>query len=144
MESAIDNIIGLIFFHPELVLDARLGFFVKVQMVRAFALHEREMTIWRLVLAIGELRNEIAHNLEGRKREKRLTAVRNLYLSEAPDFAEKHKDYPDHLIVILASSICTGFLGEMEKDLTHLRKHIDALAAHSVPKDNDGRPLKKS
>ena len=35
MESAIDNIIGLIFFFSELVLGARLGFFVKVQMVRA-------------------------------------------------------------------------------------------------------------
>jgi hypothetical protein len=144
MESAIDNIIELIFFHPHLVLDARISFYVKVQMVRAYALHESEMTIWKLVLAISELRNEIAHNLEGTKREKRLAAVRNLYLSEAPHYAEKHKNYPDHLIVILASSLCTGFLGEMEKDLTHLRKHIDALAEHSVPKDKDGKPLKKT
>jgi hypothetical protein len=138
MESAIDNIIGLIFFHPDLVLDARISFFVKVQMVRAYALHESEMTIWKLVLAISELRNEIAHNLEGKKREKRLAAVRNLYLAEA------HKNYPDHLIVILASTLCTGFLGEMEKDLATLRKHVDALGARSVPKGKDGKPLQKT
>jgi hypothetical protein len=144
VERAIDNIIGLIFFHPDLVLDARISFFVKVQMVRAYALHESEMTIWKLVLAISELRNEIAHNLEGKKREKRLAAVRNPYLAEAPDFAEAHKNYPDPLIIILASSLCTGFLGEMEKDITTLRKCVDALGAHSVPKGKDGKPLKKT
>lgn len=143
MESAIDNIIGLIFFHPDIVLDARISFFVKVQLARAYALHEKDMTIWKLVFAIGELRNEIAHSLEGKKRETRLAAVRKLYLAEAPNFAEVHKNYPDHLIVVLASSLCVGFLAEFEKDITTLRKHIDTLAARSVPKDEGGKALKR-
>lgn len=144
MESAIDNIIALIFFHPELILDARINFFLKVQMVRAYALHEKDMSIWKLVLAISELRNEIAHNLDGKKREARLAAVRKLYLSEAPDFAEAHKDYPDHIIVLLACSMCTGFLGVFEEDITALRNHINALAAATVPKNKDGSPMKKA
>jgi len=78
------------------------------------------------------------------EREKRLAAVRNLYLAEAPDFAEAHKNYPDPLIIILARSLCTGFLGEMEKDITTLRKCVDALGAHRVPKGKDGKPLKKT
>ncbi|WNV10966.1 hypothetical protein [Tardiphaga sp. 709] len=143
MESAIDNIIRLVFFHPNLVLDARVSFFMKVQMVRAYALHENEMTIWKLILAISELRNEIAHSLEGAKRETRVASLRKLYLSEAPDLADRHKDYPDHLIVVFASSLCTGFLGEMEQDLTFLRKHIDSIAVRSVPKNKDGTPKKK-
>lgn len=39
---------------------------------------------------------------EGTKREVRLANVRRLYLVEALEFAEKHKDYPDHIIVVLA------------------------------------------
>jgi hypothetical protein len=143
MESAIDNIIKLIFFHPD-ELDSRMGFLHKVQIAKAFALNENEMTIWKLILAIGELRNEIAHNLEGTKRAVRLANVRKLYLIEAPDHAEAHKNYPDHLIVVMACSMCTGFLGEYEKDLTCLRKHLNEIAAQTVRKNKDGTPMKKA
>src|SRR5262245_41965131 len=42
MESAIDNVIRLIFFHPDIILDARMNFFQKVEIVRAYALREDE------------------------------------------------------------------------------------------------------
>jgi hypothetical protein len=32
----------------------------------------------------------------------------------------------------------------MEEDLTALRRHIDAVAMLSVPKDKDGKPLPKT
>ena len=145
MESAIDNVIRLIFFHPDIILDARINFFLKVQIVKAYALHESHMSIWNLMLAIAELRNEIAHNLEGKKRDARMTNVRNTYYSEiSPDMAKAHKDYPDHVIVIMASSLCTGFLGEMESDISHLRREIDAMAAARVPRNPDGTPMKKN
>lgn len=35
MESAIDNVLRLIFFHPDIILDARMNFFQKVEIVRA-------------------------------------------------------------------------------------------------------------
>lgn len=37
MESAIDNIIRLIFFWPDIILDARMYFFQKVEIVRAYS-----------------------------------------------------------------------------------------------------------
>jgi hypothetical protein len=145
MESAIDNIIRLIFFHPDIILDARINFFLKVQIVKAYALNENHMSIWNLMLAIAELRNEIAHNLEGKKREMRMTNVRNIYYSEvSPELAKAHKNYPDHVIVIMASSLCTGFLGNMEGDISHLRREIDAMAADRAPRNPDGTPMKKS
>ena len=72
MESAIDNVIRLIFFHPDIILDARINFFQKVEIVRAYALREDEMSIWKLMHAIAELRNEVAHNLEPKKRGLRM------------------------------------------------------------------------
>jgi transcriptional regulator with XRE-family HTH domain len=40
MESAIDNVIRLIFLHPNIIFDARMNFFQKVKIVRAYALRE--------------------------------------------------------------------------------------------------------
>jgi hypothetical protein len=62
MESAIENIIRLIFFHPDIILDARMNFFQKVEIVRAYALRKDEMSIWKLMHAIADLRNEVAHS----------------------------------------------------------------------------------
>jgi hypothetical protein len=143
MESVIDNIMRLIFFHPDYILDARMNFFHKVGIVRAFTLREDEMSIWKLMLAIAELRNEVAHNLEPKKREKRMRDVRKLFLSEVlPETAKAVKDKPDGVIVILAASFCTAFLQAYEKDVTQLRTWIDGAAAH-FPRNPDGTIKKK-
>lgn len=144
MESAVDNIIRLIFFHPGILLDARMNFFHKVEILRAYALRENEMSIWQLMHAIAELRNEVAHNLERKNRESRMAKVRRLYLSEAsPEHAEAHKNAEDGEIVIYASSLCTGFLGEFEKDIGSLRGIIDKIADANVPRNPDGSLKKK-
>lgn len=105
MESAIDNVIRLIFFYPDIILDARMNFFQKVEIVRAYALREDEMSIWKLMHAIAELRNEVAHNLEPKKREPRMEKVRRVFYAEvSAEIAEAHKDAPDEMIVMLASA----------------------------------------
>lgn len=143
MESAIDNIIRLTFFHPEIILEARMNFYQKVEIVRAYSVREDEMSIWQLMHAIAELRNEVAHNLEPKKRERRMDKVRRLYYSEvSAEIAEDHKDAPDEMIVMTAAGLCTGFLGAHEKDLAKLRSSIDRMAAH-LPRNPDGSITKK-
>ena len=145
MESAIDNIIRLIFFWPAILLDARMNFFQKVEIVRAYALREDEMSIWKLMHAIAELRNEVAHNLEPKKRQARMDKVRKLYLSEvSPEHAGEHKDAADEEIVIYASSLCTGFLGKFEEDIGSLRGMIDEIADRNVPRNPNGSIKKKA
>jgi hypothetical protein len=143
MESAIDNIIRLIFFHPGILLDARMNFFHKVEIVRAYSVREDEMSIWQLMHAIAELRNEVAHNLEPKKRQPRMDRVRKLYYSEVTtEIAELHKDAPDEAIVMMAASLCTGFLGEHERDIAGLRRSIDRMADR-LPRNPDGSIKKK-
>jgi hypothetical protein len=94
--------------------------------------------------AIAELRNEVAHNLEPKKRQPRMDKLRRLYFSEVPeDVAKAHKDKPDEMIVMVASSLCTGFLGSHERDLAGLRKMIDEIADATVPRNPDGTIKKK-
>jgi hypothetical protein len=147
VESALDNIISLIFFHPSLVLGMRPGFHLKLQMVRAYAIQEQNYSIWKLMAATNELRNAIAHELEGERREQKMEAVRQMYLNQVEDsLAQDHKNYPDHLIVVLACSLCAGFLGQMEEDIAALRGAINAMTAAIPKKNTDGskpRPAKR-
>src|SRR5664279_2048375 len=139
LEGALDNIIGLIFFHPELVFGSRITFYQKVQMVRAYALQEQDFPMWKLVFAINELRNEIAHRLEGERRKQKLAALRDVYFAEAGEKFAYQKDYADNLIVMLACSHCTGFLGRTEEDIGFLREQINAIAAMAPKKDGRTR-----
>jgi hypothetical protein len=76
VESAIDNIIALMLFHPEHIQKARLEFGQKVQLARGYALRKNKDGIWGLIPTIGEVRNEVAHNLKGgRMRRWRQPAV---------------------------------------------------------------------
>ena len=140
VEGALDNIITLIFFHPE---HLRLNFERKVQVVRAYALRKNKETIWNLVAAINETRNAVAHNLAGERREKKMAQLRRMYLAETgPDLAEKQKDYPNHVIAVMACVLCTGFLGTLEDDTKGLRRIIDALDAEMNPDMPRVPPLK--
>lgn len=136
IETALENILALVFFHPEHVFkEARLSFSQKVHIVRAYGLRKDDNSFWDLILAVNSVRNEIAHNLAGEKRDARLQQLRSLFIAEASGEMQatlekdwkRLKDVPDPTIVVWACSLCTGFLGEFEADISSLRSMIDAL-----------------
>lgn len=135
IEAAIDNILSIIFFHPEHVFKGRFTFMQKVQMARAYGLRKDKNTIWNLILSINEVRNEVAHNLAGDKRDKKLKQLRRLLLIEATKEMRasfetddrKFEDMPDEVVVTYSCSLCTGFLGAFEADIAALRSAVDAL-----------------
>jgi len=47
------------------------------------------------------------------------------------------------MIVMVAASLCTGFLGSHENDLAGLRKIIDEIVDTNVPHNPDGSIKKK-
>ena len=130
IESALANIINLILFHPEHIRDAQLGFKSKVQLARGLALRKNKVSIWNLVLSINAVRNEVAHNLLGETRSKKLDQLRRLYLAELPpELRENQKAARDHVIAMSACVMCIGFLGTLEHDTKRLREYIDGLDA---------------
>jgi hypothetical protein len=127
IENALENVIALIFFHPE---HLRLNFERKVQVARAYALNKNKKTIWNLIMAVNETRNAIAHSLPGDRREKKMAQLRRMYFAEMePDFAEVRENYPDHVIAVMACALCTGFLGTLEDDTKSLRNIINEMHA---------------
>lgn len=137
IESILDNVIKLIFFHPEHIQDGRFGFMHKVNLARAFALNKNKSTTWKLVVSINAVRNEIAHQLGGEKRDRKMQQLRRLYIAELEDDRElikAHKEYPDELIAVMACALSAGFLATLEDDLKALRKGIDKMS----PKKREG------
>jgi hypothetical protein len=128
IEGALDNILSLIFFHPEYLDDSRLRFASKVHIARAYCYREPKSTMWTMVLAINSLRNEIAHKLKSAKRDKKMAELRRSYISEASEaMAGKFKDAPDPIIANFACALVVGFLSEYERDLSTQRKITDGM-----------------
>jgi hypothetical protein len=127
LETILNNIFDTIFFHPEHVHAARLRFYVKVQVVKAYALRKDKIDVWELILAFNSLRNEIAHKLEPDERHKKVEKLREYLVREVS--GEALGDDTDLSVVTLACSLCCGFLEALEKDLRSLRHMIDMLSA---------------
>ena len=135
IEAALDNILTIIFFHPEHVLKGSFTFFQKVQLVRAYAIRKDNNSIWRLILSVNAVRNEVAHNLAGERRDKKLKQLRRLFISEMTEEmrASFEKDWgkpetlPDVGVVSMSCGMCTGFLGAFESDIASLRQYVDRL-----------------
>jgi hypothetical protein len=141
IEGIIDNILEVFFFHPEQLQSARLTFFQKVALARAYALRKNKDSVWDLVLAINELRNATAHELAGEKRQRKLEEVRRLYIAGALSEATKRPGIEDKELVEFACADCVGYLGTYEHDVRALRAHIDAFDAILNP-DKDRVRLK--
>jgi hypothetical protein len=142
IEGVLDNVIALMLFHPEYLKLARFTFYQKLQLGRAIGLRKNKKSIWSLVLAINEVRNEVAHNLVGAKREKKINQLRGLLLKELPpDLVETRQDYPDHAIALLACTMCVGFLGTLEDDTRALRRFMDELDSGLNPDEDRVPPI---
>lgn len=141
IESALDNVLDLIFFHTEHVRTARLGFNQKVELARAIALRKNKLSPWNLISSINAVRNEISHNLEGEKRTRKADQLRRLYLAGITE--EKRARLvgaENEVIAYLACIECVGFLGTLEYDTQALRDHVDTLDAMLNPDAERVRP----
>ncbi len=129
LEEGLTRILKLHVWNGEHVDDAGLGFYRKVQLARAFALRKSKLGMWDLLLAINALRNGLSHSLDSADREKKLDALKRIYLREAEgmESIEGHETAPDHEIVFAACAFCAGFLGTYEKDAESYRGLIGTM-----------------
>jgi hypothetical protein len=133
-ESALNDIICVIFFHPEHIPETWLLFERTVQIVRAMSLRTNNYPGWDGVLALNSLRNEIAHKHAGLGRQKKMDRLRQACLANLmPEKAKLHEGDSDCEMAVLACAGCAGFLAHVEDDFRALRSHIDELDAKINP-----------
>jgi hypothetical protein len=135
IESHIDDILAVIFFHPEHILTGlRIDFERKVRIVRAYSLRTHNWPPWDLILAFSQLRNAIAHTSDGEKRQERMGAVRSAFFkTRLPGRLTEFDGANDRAIALVACASCSGFLQVLEDEMRRLRRHIDDLDAELNP-----------
>lgn len=134
VERTLDSILDVVLFHPDHLETARLSFNQKLQIARSLALRKDQLSIWSLVSSINSLRNELAHNLAGEKRQRKVEILKRVYLEEAgPKLGVEQQGQPDHIIAAHACALCIGFLATLEEDLANMRNYVDALDAKLNP-----------
>jgi hypothetical protein len=119
VERQLDEFVDQIFLYPKHLENARLGFFQKVHIARAYAPPESDdRPEWRLMLELNSLRNKIAHR-NTRKSTffdvSGLLRIMNEIGSE--ESKEKRKGIAAEDAVVHAAAICSGYLIYLKEGL---------------------------
>jgi hypothetical protein len=125
IESALDFIISLIFFHPRYILEGRFNFVQKVNVARSYCLRQDIEFVWSGLLAINTLRNEIAHNLSGSRRQRKMKELRALFLvNSSIEYIAFYETASEAHIVQGISAECLALLSAFEEDLKAVKRKI--------------------
>lgn len=129
IEELLTEIIERFVFHPALLDQVNLGFFKKVHLARSLSLDEHDNDMWDLVLAINELRNQLAHSLDDDKRQPKIAKVRTLYFRETADTPEiEHQQtLADEIVLAFAASLVIGFLSTFRAEADRFRAMVRTL-----------------
>lgn len=136
VEETLTNTIALHMFHPEHFHDARLSFDKKISLGRAFCLRKNRLGEWDMLIALNELRNVLAHNLDSPRQQAKIDRLRALALQEAAQFPEVGqylKANGDKEMIIYACGHILGFLQSFEEDAKQLRTILHAMDRQMNP-----------
>jgi hypothetical protein len=130
IEETLTNAIALHIFHPEHFYDAKLSFDKKISLGRGFCLRKNHLGEWDMLVALNELRNVLAHNLNSPKQQAKIDRLRTLTLRETvefPEVGEYLRSNADKEMIIYACGHILGFLERFENDAKQLRSIIHAM-----------------
>ena len=135
LELHLKTIVENHFFHPEHMIETRIGFHDWVCIARSLCLRKNTLGEWDLILAINTLRNEIAHPRSDERRTLLINRIKEIYIRESGVSADKIDADPDELIIINAANHCTGFLAAYEGDSKAFRQMVHTLDRSMNPEE---------
>lgn len=128
IEEVLTRTIALHLFHAEHFLDAKLSFDKKVSLARSLCLRKNNLGEWDMIIAINELRNVLAHNLESPRVRAKLGRLLELTKREAaPGIEEKMKEQGEKALIAYACGHVLGLLSQFEADAKTYRLLIHAM-----------------
>jgi hypothetical protein len=126
MEEALNGFIEASLFDPEQLKLARTNFHLKGDFAVSLAANRHKDEMWAVFWAINQLRNEMAHNLDSKKIDEKMSFLRKSYIDALePNPAAYAKTQTDKDLVDSASGVCAGFLGQLTSEAKTRRGIID-------------------
>lgn len=116
--------------HPAHFHDAKLSFDKKISVGRALCLRKDQMGEWDMLVALNELRNVLAHNLNSPKQRSKVERLRTLAVREAsrlPEAREYFEASGDKEMILYSCGHILGFLGSFAEDAKGLRAMLHAM-----------------
>jgi hypothetical protein len=117
IEGELDEYLSLIFEHSKYLDDARLSYFDKVCIARAYTPVSHDRFEWEVMIFINAMRNKIAHRSRKKALKIDVGQLRTTLLDNATSL-RNIVDGGDHKeVVIYAAAICSGFLAVLQEQL---------------------------
>jgi hypothetical protein len=129
VEEMLTRILETFVFHPEHLEKCNLRFAQKVELARSVSLDEHQNPMWKLVIALNTLRNELAHSLDSPKRQSKIDALMSTYfeVNSGMEGIEEHKKLEDKIVAAFAIALCLGFLSTFEQEVQRFRAVVNTL-----------------
>lgn len=122
VEGHLDEFLDEVFFHPEDVERARLGFHQKIYIARAFVELGRDRPEWLVILELNAVRNKIAHRSNRVGMTIKLQKLRDTLQRFGTDaFKGDIKKAIAADLVANAALVCSGYLLHLTDELKRLQ-----------------------
>jgi hypothetical protein len=108
---------------PKYLEAARLTFWQRIQLAKAFVFFPVPVEIWRALELVNQVRNDVAHNLSPSKLAGHIAAVRALPLCAPRDKAQREMLKSDSGVIKFLFGYCSGFLGSLDVLISAMEEH---------------------
>lgn len=110
VEGDLDTFLDQVFLNPEYLEKARLTFYQKVQLCRAYSDVNHHADDWLLMGALNALRNKIAHRSRRKMLKLDLRELRGLVEGRSERLRADMQGASNAEVVVHAAALCCGFL----------------------------------
>jgi hypothetical protein len=110
VEGDLDTFLDQVFLNPEYLEKARLSFYQKVQLCRAYSNVNHDAADWKLMDGLNALRNKVAHRSRHKVLKLDLRELRGLIEERSERLRSEMQGASNIEVVVHAAALCSGFL----------------------------------
>jgi hypothetical protein len=108
---------------PKYLEAARLTFWQRIQLAKAFVFFPVPGEIWRALELLNSIRNDVAHNLSPRKLAGHIAEARGLPACAARNNAQRQVLKSDAGVIKLLLAYCSGYLEPVDLLISAMEEH---------------------
>lgn len=122
IEGDLDEYLKVIFAEPRYLEEARLSFFAKLAVARAYTPISHDRPEWEMMSLVNAIRNKIAHRSRDKVLQVDLSRLRSVLNESFEMLRAELKDADSKDIMTYSAAICCGFLALLEEQVAQTKR----------------------